>query len=116
MNKRENLLRALRRDNPEYVPVEMELCPSLLDAFEEKYGTRDFREHYDFAFRYIEPKPTKITNDYSKYYQGVEGEIEPLSWNAEWGIMGRGGSLEHFQEMLHPMQSFTEIQEIEDYP
>jgi len=116
MNKRENLLRALRRDNPEYVPVEMELCPSLLDAFEEKYGTRDFRSYYDFAFRYIEPKSTKITNDYSKYYQDVEGDIEPLSWNAEWGIMGRGGSLEHFQEMLHPMQNFTDVQEIEDYP
>ena len=34
MNKRENMLRALRRDNPESVPFDFELCPSQIENFE----------------------------------------------------------------------------------
>ena len=47
MNKRENLLRALRRDHPEYVPFDIKLCPSHIDTFEKMTGTRDYRECVD---------------------------------------------------------------------
>jgi Uroporphyrinogen-III decarboxylase len=117
MNKRENLLRALRREQPEYVPIEFTLCPSHIDAFEKMHGTRDYEAYYDFAFRYVELNPTKLQQDYSKYYEDVEGEYEPLNWNPEWGVMGKSGSKgEHFQEMLHPMKNFTQISEIKEYP
>lgn len=36
MNKRENMLRALRRDNPESVPFDFELCPSQIENFEKE--------------------------------------------------------------------------------
>ncbi len=116
MNKRENMLRALRRDNPESVPFDFELCPSQIENFEKRNGTRNYREYFDFPMRYVELNPTKQINDYSKYYQDVEGPIEPLEWNPEWGVMGKRGSIAHFQEMLHPMRNFTSIQEIEEYP
>lgn len=116
MNKRENLLRALRREKPEYVPIEFELCPDQLEAFENAHGTKDFRAYYNFAFRYVELNPTRQLNDYSKYYQDIDGELELLSWNPEWGVMGRKGRMAHFQEMLHPMKNFTRADEILEYP
>ena len=39
MNKRENMLRALRRDNPESVPFDFELCPSQIENFEKRNGS-----------------------------------------------------------------------------
>lgn len=116
MSKRENLLRALRRNDPQYVPFDMELCPSHLDDFERKYGTRDFRSYYDFPCRMIELNPSEHLNDYSSYYKNIVGELEPLEWNPEWGVMGRKGSIAHFQEMLHPMKDFKTIEEIMSYP
>lgn len=116
MNKRENLLRALRRDNPEYVPFDMDLCPSQMERLKSRTGTADFKEYYDFAYRNVELKPTKLHRDFSKYYKGIEGKLEPLSWNPEWGVMGIHGSVAHFQQMLHPMRNFTEIEEIMEYP
>ena len=116
MNKRENMLRALRRDNPESVPFDFELCPSQIDNFEKRNGTRNYREYFDFPMRYVELNPSKHINDYSKYYEGEEGPLEPIEWNPEWGVMGRRGSIAHFQEMLHPMRNFTSVEEIEEYP
>ena len=88
MNKRENLLRALRRDNPERVPFDFDLCPSQIDNFEKRNGTRNFREFFDFPMRYVELNPTKQHYDYSKYYEGIEGVLEPIEWNPEWGRYG----------------------------
>ena len=88
----------------------------MTEPFEKRNGTRNYREYFDFPMRYVEMNPTKQINDYSKYYQDVEGPIEPLEWNPEWGVMGKRGSIAHFQEMLHPMRNFTSIQEIEEYP
>lgn len=116
MNKRENLLRALRREAPEYVPFDMELCPSHIDAFEKMTGTRDYREYYDFACRFVELNPTKKNYDYSCYYNGSLDGLRPLSWNTEWGVYAKPGSVAHFDEMLHPMQSFTSVEEIKNYP
>lgn len=118
MTKRENLLRALRRDHPEFVPFDMDLSPEQLKRFKERTGTEDFRGYYDFAYRYVELNPTKVHNDYSKYYADIEGDYEPLNWNPEWGVMGKSsktGEL-HFQQMLHPMRNFEDISEIEEYP
>lgn len=116
MNKRENLLRALRRDNPEYVPFDMDLSPAQLENFKKRTGAKDFREYYDFAYRYVEINPTRIEQDYSQYYKDVKVPYGPISWNPEWGVMGTYGSTAHFQHIMNPMRDFTEISEIETYP
>lgn len=116
MNKRENMLRALRRDCPESVPFDFELCPSQAERFEKKFGTRNYREYFDFPMRYIEPHPSQHLNDYSKYYEGVKEEMEPIEWNPEWGVMGIKGTLEHFQRMLHPLENAATVEEIMEYP
>ena len=88
MNKRENMLRALRRDNPESVPFDFDLCPSQIDNFEKRNGTRNYREYFDFPMRYVELNPTKQHYDYSKYYEGIEGELEPHRVESRVGRYG----------------------------
>ena len=116
MTKRENMLRALRRDHPETVPFDFELCPSQIDRFEQINGTRNYREFFDFPMRYVELNPSRHIHDYSRYYEGVPGPLEPLEWNPEWGVMGRRGTIAHFQEMIHPMRNFTTAEEFREYP
>ena len=55
---RENVLRALRRDNPEKIPFEFVLCPFHVREFEKRTGTKDYMKYFGFPFRYVEPNPT----------------------------------------------------------
>ena len=116
MTNRENVLRALRRDNPERVPFEFVLCPSHIEEFKKRTGSDDYQEYYGFPIRYIELNPTKLRTDFSGYYDNLPADAEPLNWNPEWGIMGVAGSTAHFQEMLHPMERFTSVDQIHEYP
>lgn len=113
---RENVLRALRRDNPEKVPFEFVLCPFHVKEFKKRTGTEDYMKYFGFPFRYVEPNPSMEKIDYSKYYDNLPANAEPLAWNPEWGIMGVQGTVAHFERMLHPMANFKSIEEINEYP
>ncbi len=116
MTNRENVLRALRRYNPERVPFEFVLCPSHVEEFKKRTGSDDYQEYFGFPIRYVELNPTGQKTDYTIYYDNLPDSCEPLHWNPEWGIMGVQGSVAHFQEMLHPMKKFKSANEIEKYP
>ena len=68
MTNRENVLRALRRDNPETVPFEFVLCPAHIENFRKKTGTEDYQQYFGFPIRYIEINETKIKTYFSIYY------------------------------------------------
>lgn len=116
MTNRENMLKALRKDNPAHVPFEFVLCPSHIKELEKKTGTRNYMEYYGFPIRYVELNKTKKNTDFSKYYDFLPPDTEPIDWNPEWGIMGVHGSVAHFQEMLHPMAKFQTLDEIYQFP
>ena len=116
MTNRENVLRALRRDNPVRVPFEFVLCPSHIEGFKKRTGAEDYLDYYGFPIRYVELNDTKLRTDFSGYYDNLPADAEPLNWNPEWGIMGVAGSTAHFQEMLHPMSKITSVEEIGQYP
>jgi len=116
MTSRENVLRALRRDNPESVPFEFVLCPAHIENFKRKTGTEDYMSYYDFPLRYVELNPTRLKTDFSVFYDELPAGAEPLNWNPEWGVLGVQGSTAHFQEMLHPMKNFDSTEQIEAYP
>jgi uroporphyrinogen decarboxylase len=116
MTNRENVLRALRRDNPETVPFEFVLCPAHIENFRKKTGTEDYQQYFGFPIRYIELNETKLKTDFSKYYDNLPENTEPLNWNPEWGVLGVAGSVAHFQEMLHPMAKFTTVEQLQQYP
>ena len=116
MTNRENVLRALRRENPERIPFEFVLCPSHIEEFKKRTGKKNYLEYYGFPIRYVELNETKKKTDFSKYYDKLPDNVRPLDWNPEWGIMGVACSTAHFQEMLHPMAGFESVEEIIEYP
>ena len=116
MTNRENILRALRREQPERVGFDFVLSPALHEEFKRRTGHEDYAEYYNFPTRNLELNPTRLQTDYSVYFENLPPGTRPLDWNPEWGVMGAPGSTAHFQEMLHPMTNFTSAEQIMDYP
>ena len=88
MRNRENVLRALRRDNPERVPFDFVLCPSQVEEFKRRTGSQSYMEYFKFPFRYVELNPTKLKTDFSNYYKNIPSNATPIYWNPEWGVFG----------------------------
>ena len=116
MTNRTNILRALRRQQPDKVGFDFVFSPALLEEFRRRHGHTDYQEHYHFPLRCIELDPTHLTTDYSVFYDELPPGTRPLDWNPEWGIMGAPGPTAHFQEMLHPMAKFESPEQVLAYP
>ena len=116
MTNRENILRSLRRQEPERVGFNFVLSPALLEEFKSRTGAEDYAEYYSFPIRGLLLNPTRLETDYSVYFDHLPDGTRALDWNPEWGVMGAPGATAHFQEMLHPMAKFTSATEIMDYP
>ena len=112
MTNRENVLRALRRENPERVPFEFVLCPSKIEEFKKRTGESDYQEYYNFPIRYVELNPTTKKTDFTVFYEELPQDAQLLSWNPEWGVMTVKGTVAHFERMFHPMEKFTTVEEI----
>lgn len=112
MTPRENILAALRREKPEYVPFQFGLCPQLMEEFRGRTGSDNFEEYYDFDFRSFGLNPTKQQNDYSAYF----GELKPGTRIDEWGVGYEPGSIAHFTKYLHPMEDFETPEEVYAFP
>ena len=112
MTPRENILAALRRQNPERVPFIFELCPALIREFQEKTGADNYEEYYDFDMRRFSLPPTEHPNDYSGYFPN----LKPGTVIDEWGIGHEPGSVAHFTKFVHPMADFDDPQQVWDYP
>ncbi|MDR0473399.1 MAG: hypothetical protein LBH43_06995 [Treponema sp.] len=116
MTNRENVIRALKRDNPEKIPFDMTLCPAHIANLKKKTGTEDYHAYFQFPYRYVELEPAGKNYDYSHYYKNLPPDAKPLSWNSEWGVFSVPGAVAHFEHMLHPMENFESIEEIMAYP
>lgn len=112
MTGRENMLRALRRDNPDYIPFSFELCESLREEFKRRTMTDDYMEYYGMDHRYVWLGPSRAKNDYTKYHPNLpEGAV--IGSN---GVAHKRGSIAHFSHMFHPMEKFETADEVCDYP
>lgn len=112
MDQRENLLRALRREGPEWVPYSLSLCPSKEEELFRWAGTRDVGEFFGLPYRFAEMNATLRQPDYSRYFPA-------LPHNAtvdEWGVGYRKGGMEHFFKFLHPMENFKSAEEVREFP
>ncbi len=113
MNPRENVLAAMRRQNPEYVPFMLQFTPPMQKVFECKFGVENPAEHFDFDVRIIGFPEPEILPDYSIYYPQ---EFPAGSYLDEWGIMNVPGSMYHFTKMVHPLRNASDPEEILSYP
>ena len=73
MSKRENLLRALRRQNPDHVPFALSFCPKLAAEFRDRYGVDDYETWYGFPFRHVSIGPSARTIDYTPWHPHLPG-------------------------------------------
>ena len=116
MTNRDNILRAMRRQQPERVGFDFVFSPALLDEFRLRTGRTDYQEYYHFPLRCIELDATRLQTDYTVFFDELPTGTRPLDWNPEWGIMGAPGPTAHFQEMLHPMAKFESVEQVDAYP
>lgn len=116
MTTREDILRGLRRREPQRVGFDFVLSPALLEEFKRRTGRVDYQEYYDFPVRLLELSPTRLKTDFTRLYGPLPPGTRPLDWSPEWGVMGAPGATAHFQEMLHPMKGFTCARQVLDYP
>lgn len=113
LTARENFLRALRREDPEWVPFDLNLSPALLQEFKRRTGHEDPYEYYRIPLAGIQLAPSRMKTDYSRYYPNGLPDGTSID---EWGIARRRGGFEHFEKMIHPMRAFSKPSEIEACP
>ena len=112
MTNRENFFAAVRRQNPDRVPFYFTMCQSLTDAFEKRYGTRDYFAYYDMPFRMAGIKPTEHKVDFSEYFKRFPQADEIT----EWGVgLAHSGDY-HFASFVSPMQDFETPEEVYAFP
>lgn len=108
------MLRALRRENPEYVPWGMELCDSLIKKLKEERGIDDYFGYYDLPYRQVNLCPTRLKGQYDAWYEA--GSLPDNAWIDEWGVGHVPSGLAHFSAMLHPMENFSTARQVWDFP
>jgi len=113
---RENLMRACRRQGFEWVPLDIWLCDSQVDAFEKRFGHRDYHEWFDLDFRWVNLIEHPGFEDGHGLYPR---EILPAS--VEFDVLGVGHSKGseaafHMTRMHHPLKGADSNEEILSHP
>ena len=117
MTNRENFFRAMRRDSPQWIPLDFRLCPAQVQRFRQETGADDFMEYFHLPIRYIDLLPTQQSPDFRPFYgDDLPQEAKPVTWAAEWGVMGVAGPVAHFERMHHPLARMTRAEELDAYP
>lgn len=117
MTDRENVISLYRRKGFERVPVEFDLCPSLVDEFEKRYGSKDYQDHFGIACRKIDDVRLNdtSTDKYLKYYSPALKPGSHVDW---YGVAHEPGSEEamHMTYMRCPLRGIDSLDEVKEYP
>lgn len=108
---REKFIRAMRREDESFIPMEFDLCPSKLEEFKTRTGKDDYFEYYGFPFRFVYAQNIPRDEVFKSYYHSPD----ELTFD-DWGVGYKAGSVAHFTEMQHPMKDFVSIEEFENFP
>ncbi len=115
LTQRENLMKALRREGPEFVPVEFDFVPSQVEAFEKQFGHKDYLTQLGVATRNLWSPPEPRYDDPRKLFK--EELPEQITFDG-WGIGHAKGSAAamHMTRLHHPLAGDVTLSEIESYP
>jgi uroporphyrinogen decarboxylase len=115
MTKRENIIKILKRQGGEYIPLSLDFAGSLHRDFIEKHGDVSISDHYDLDFRRVGIGPATEQHDFSGFYSG-RSLREGTEVSAD-GVANEPGDFEHFTHMVSPLAGReVSVQEIEEYP
>ena len=116
MTPRENLLKTLRRQGFDQVPVDFKLCSSQIHSFRSRYGNEDYQTFFGLSHRELEI-PLKIN-----YHDGRQlfprEKLPADTLFDEYGIgHSKGSELAfHMTRMHHPLKGCRSAEEIALYP
>ncbi|MBI3990555.1 MAG: hypothetical protein HY350_00240 [Candidatus Omnitrophica bacterium] len=115
LNHRENMLRAYRRNKPEFIPLELPLSPKMGQMFREKTGSdKTIEEYFGISSRWISPVSTKEKQAFRRYF--LDLNLPEDAQITEWGealIMK-----EEVEDCIHiaPLRGAKSVKEIEEFP
>lgn len=115
MSPRENILRSLRREGFERVPVDYVLCESQINDFQKRFGHSDYESWFGLSHRSFE---MNVQRNYTHGPDLFKREKLPDSTVFdEYGIGHSKGSAAafHMTRMHHPLKGAA-LNEILDYP
>ena len=115
LTPRENILKTLRREGFESVPVDFVLCKSQIEDFEERFGHKDYETHFGLCHRSFE---MNVQRNYKFGPDLFKREVLPESTVFdEYGIGHSKGSAAAFHmTRMHPPLKGADLNEILDYP
>jgi uroporphyrinogen decarboxylase len=113
---RENLLRTLRRQGFDSVPIDMSLCPSQVDAFKKKFGHTDYQAWFKISHRAVGMPMKRQFQDGCKLYP--REEIPANAVIDEWGVAHSAQEgCYHMTHMHHPLAGAdVTLAELRNYP
>lgn len=113
---RENLLRTLRRQGFDSVPLHPNsFCPSQLEAFEKRFGHRDVEGFFNTPIRGTDIKLTPTYTDPKDLFRREELPTD-IHFDP-WGIgHSRQPNCFHMTHMHHPLAGEAPLAEIENHP
>ncbi|MBD3391134.1 MAG: hypothetical protein GF418_03670 [Chitinivibrionales bacterium] len=113
---RENILRTLRREGFDDVPVDFYFSPSQIEAFRKRFGHDDYKAHLGVSQRDVCGALVPSFGD----GHGLFGSetLPPGTKFDEWGIGHSKGSdaAVHMTRMHHPLKGARSAEEIAAYP
>jgi uroporphyrinogen decarboxylase len=114
-SSRDNLIRTLRREGFDHVPVDFWLCDSQIKAFQERFGHEDYESWFNLSHRRVE---MEVKRNYKSGFDLYKRETLPADTQfEEYGIGHSMGSelAFHMTRMHHPLRG-ADLNEILDYP
>lgn len=112
---RANLLRSLRREGFEQVPLDYWLCDSQIEAFRNRFGHADYPSWFGLSHRMFE---MEVAKNFSNGFELYKRENLPADTRFdEYGIGHSKGSeyAYHMTRMHHPLKGAL-LNEILDHP
>ena len=113
MTPRERILTALRREEPDRVPMEFSLCPSQMERFRKETGATNPSEYFGFGTRSVGLARTKLETDFSKYTTDYPEGTRVDEWGIGWI---KTPTSFHFEHIQHPLAKATTVKEVKEYP
>ena len=110
MTSRERILTAANRSTPDRVPRIIPLEAYVRTALMDHFGTADLTPILKVDMVWVGPGPSRLENDYSRYFTRPG-----VTWE-EWGrgrIWDRDGQ---YAEYLYPLENAETVDEILAYP
>ena len=116
MNPRENVMALLRREPYEWVPVDLQLCPSLEEEYRRRTGAAvSYQDYFRLSWAGIGDIPmSKKDEQYLPYHPGLKAG----SYIDLWGVAHEPGSAaaKHMTYMRCPLKGIDSLSEVRAYP